>query len=185
MLTCVYNLHAEYIMRNARLNKSQAGIKIAGRNISNLRYPRWYDSIKKKRHHFADKFPYGQSYHFPVVMYECDNWIIKKAGCWRIDAFELWYWRRLLKVPWTVRRSNQWILKEIWIFIGRTHAKAETPVLCHLMWRADFLEKALMLWKIKDRRRRGWQRMRWLDGIINTMGVSLSKLQKMVNDREA
>ena len=140
--------------------------------------------IKKQRHYFADKGSNCQAIVFPVVMYGCESWTIKKAEHRRIDVFELWYWRRLLKVPWTVRRSNQWILKEIWIFIGRTHAKAETPVLCHLMWRADFLEKALMLWKIKDRRRRGWQRMRWLDGIINTTEMSLNKWE-IVKDTEA
>ena len=106
---------------------------------------------------------------FPVVMYECEIWTVKKPERWRIDAFELWCWRRLLRVPWTVRRSNQSILDQSWVFIGRTDAKAETPILCHLMRRVDSLEKVLMLEGIRGRRRRGWQRMRLLDGITNSM----------------
>ena len=102
---------------------------------------------------------------FPVVMYWCESWTIKKAVGWRIDAFELWHWRRLLRVPWTARRSNQSVHSkgnESWIFIGRTDAEAETPYFGHLMQRTDSLEKTLMLGKTERRRRRGWQRMRYI-----------------------
>ena len=103
-------------------------------------------------------------------MYGCESWTIKKAERWSIDAFELWCWRGLLGVPWTGRRSNQSILKEM-VFIGRTDVEAETPIFGHLMRRADSFGKTLMLGKIEDRRRTGWQRMRWLDGITNSMDI--------------
>ena len=112
---------------------------------------------------------------FPVVMYGCESWKanIKKAEHRRTDAFELWFWIRLLRVPWTARRSNQFILKEISPekFIGRTDAEAETPILVHLMQRTDSFEKTLMLGKIEGRRRRGQQRMRWLDGITDSVDI--------------
>ena len=121
----------------------------------------------------------------PVVMYGCESWTIKKAKCQRIDVFELWCWIRLLRVPWTARRSNQSILKEISLeySLEGLMLKLKLQYFGHLMWRTDWLEKTLMLGKIEGRRRRGRQRMRWLDGISDLM--SLSKLQELVMDREA
>ena len=143
--------------------------------------------IKKQRCYFATKVCLVKALVFLVVMYQCESWTIKKAESWRIDAFELWCWRRLLRAPWTGKEIQPVNPKgnQSWIFIGRTDAEDETPILWPPDGRADSLEKTLMLGKIEGKRRRRQQGMRWLNNITDSMDMNLRKLQETVKDREA
>ena len=153
----------------------------------NESYDQLRQHIRKQRYYFANNVHLVKAMVFPLVLYGCECWTIKKAEWWRIDGFELRYWRWLLRVHWTARRSNQSILKEISLecSLEGLMLKLKLQYFGHLMWRAESFEKTLMQGKIEGERRRGYQKMRWLHGITDSMYMSLSKFQRLVMDREA
>ena len=144
-----------------------------------------YECFIRLKWDFIDKGPYSQSYGFPFVMYRCESWTMKKNEHWRIDAFKLWCWRRLSRVSWTAKRSNQSILKEINPEYSLEGLMLKLQYFGHLIKKADSLEKTLTLEKIEGRRKRRQQRMRWLDGITNSVNMSLSKFWETVKDRQS
>ena len=141
-------------------------------------YDKLRQHIKKQRHHFANKGPYSQSYGFPRSHVQRWQWTIKKVERQRVDAFVLWSWRRLLRVSWTAKRSNQSFPKEVKPEYSLEGLMLKLQYFGHLMWRVNTLEKTVMLGKIEGRRKRGWQRMRWLNGVTNLMDMNLSKVRK-------